>query len=164
MPVSRLLKTLVLCLALTGVALAAGRSPSQIDEIQKNIGDKVYCMCGCATALRHCPDLHCPVKAKMDQIIRTDLEQGKSESVVLQDLVDHYGEKVLAAPPPQGFNLTAWVLPGVGLLIGLFLAILIVRRWRRPVLQAVGPAGSAAPPVDDNVRSAVEEEMKKFMD
>jgi len=164
MPVNRLLKTLVLCLALAAVSLAAGRSPEQIDQVQKDISNKVYCMCGCATALAHCPDLHCPVKAKMDQIIRTDLEQGKSEPAVLQDLVDQYGEKVLAAPPPHGFNLTAWILPSVGLLIGLFLAIVIVRKWRRPALQTAGPAGSAAPPVDDSVRSAVEEEMKKFMD
>ncbi|MEJ2008501.1 MAG: cytochrome c-type biogenesis protein CcmH [Acidobacteriota bacterium] len=164
MPVSRLLKTLVLFLCLGTVAVAAGRSPAQIDQIQKDISNKVYCTCGCATTLARCPDPHCPVKAEMDKIIRTDLEQGKTEQAVLQDLVDHYGEKVLAAPPPKGFNLTAWILPSVGLLIGLFLAILVVRRWRRPALQAAGPASSATPPVDDNVRSAVEEEMKKFMD
>jgi len=164
MPISRLLKTLVLCLALGSLARAGGRSPAQIDQLQKEISNKVYCMCGCATTLKDCPDLHCQVKAQMDKIIRTDLEEGKSEHAVLQDLVDHYGEKVLAAPPPQGFNLTAWILPGLGLLIGLFLAITIVRRWRRPALQTAGPAGSATPPVDDSVRSAVEDEMKKFMD
>jgi cytochrome c-type biogenesis protein CcmH/NrfF len=69
---------------------------------------------------------------------------------------------VLAAPPAHGFNLTAWILPGVGLLIGLFLAIGIVRRWRRPAAQAAAPAG--APPVDENVLSAVEEEMKKYVE
>lgn len=162
MSVSRLLKILVLCLALANVAMAAGRSPEQINALEIDISSKVYCMCGCATALNRCPDLHCPVKAKMDGIIRTDLKEGKSEQAVLQDLVAIYGEKVLASPPPQGFNLTAWFLPGVGLLIGLFLAIIVVRRWRRPALQAAGPASTT--PIDDNVRSAVEEEMKKFVD
>ncbi len=158
MPVSRLLKILVLCLAMGSLAMADGRSPGQIDQLQKKISREVYCMCGCATALAHCPDLHCPVKAQMDKIIRTDLQEGKSEHAVLLDLVDHYGEKVLAAPPPQGFNLTAWILPGIGLLIGLFLAITIVRRWRRPALAAAAPASH----VDASVRAAVEEEMKKL--
>jgi len=161
MSLSRTLKILVLSFALVNVAMAAPTS-AQIDRIQNTISTKVYCMCGCATTLKDCPDLHCPVKAKMDQIIRTDLKQGKSEKATIQDLVDIYGEKVLAAPPASGFNLTAWILPGVGLLIGLFLAITIVRRWRRPAVQSATSA--AAPPMDDNVRAAVEEEMKKYVD
>lgn len=158
MSVSRLLKILVLGLALVNVAMAA-QSPAQIE---KDIGDKVYCLCGCVTTLNHCPMLHCAEKEEMHAIIKADLKKGLAEPAILQDLVNRFGEKVLAAPPARGFNLTAWVLPGIGLLIGLFLAIVIVRRWRRPAVQAAGP--STTPPVDDNVRSAVEEEMKKYID
>ena len=158
MSVSRLVKSLVLVLALVSVAMAA-QAPSQIE---KDIGDKVYCLCGCVTSLNTCPHPNCEVKDEMLRIIRADLKEGKAEPAILQDLVNKYGEKVLAAPPAHGFNLTAWILPGVGLLIGLFLAIGIVRRWRRPTAQAAAPAG--APPVDENVLSAVEEEMKKYVD
>ena len=99
----------------------------------------------------------------MKKIIRTDLREGKAEPAILQDLVNRYGEKVLAAPPARGFNLAAWILPGLGLLIGLFLAIAIVRRWRRPAVQAAN-SSTSAPPVDESVRSAVEEEMKHYVD
>ena len=58
MSVSRLVKILVLSLALVNVAMAA-QNPAQIE---KDIGDKVYCLCGCVTTLNHCPDLHCEVK------------------------------------------------------------------------------------------------------
>lgn len=159
MSASRLVKILIVSLALTNVAIAA-QTPAQIE---KDIGNKVYCLCGCVTTLNHCPMQFCEVKEKMHEIIRADLKQGKTEPEILQDLVNHYGEKVLAAPPAKGFNLTAWILPGIGLLIGLFLAITIVRRWRRPALQAAAP-GSASPPVDSDLRAAVEEEMKKFTD
>ncbi len=98
----------------------------------------------------------------MQKIIRADLSQGKTEPEILQDLVDRYGEKVLAAPPPHGFNLTAWILPSVGLLIGLFLAVTFVRRWLRPAVQAAALSGGAPP--DESVRAAVEEEMKKYVD
>jgi cytochrome c-type biogenesis protein CcmH len=158
MSASRLLKVLVLCLALVDVAMA-GQTPSGMEQ---DIGNKVYCLCGCVTTLNHCPMLRCAEKEEIRAIIRADLSEGKAEPAILQDLVDRYGEKVLAAPPAHGFNLTAWILPGVGLLIGLFLAISIVLRWRRPAVQAVAPAG--APPLDENVLSAVEEEMKKYVD
>jgi Cytochrome C biogenesis protein len=158
MSVSRLVKMLLLSFALVNVVMAA-QTPSQIE---KDIGDKVYCLCGCVTTLNHCPMLHCAEKEEMRGIIRADMEQGKTEPAILQDLVNRYGERVLAAPPARGFNLTAWILPGIGLLIGLFLAITIVRRWRKPALQMAAPAGG--PPIDDSVRTAVEEEMKKYVD
>jgi len=165
MSLSRALKVLGVCFAVaiaTSVVMAAPSS-AQIAQMEQDISSRVFCMCGCATELKDCPDLHCPVKAKMHQIIRTDLEEGKSEQATIQDLVALYGEKVLAAPPPRGFNLTAWVLPGVGLLVGLFLAITVVRRWRRPAVQTATPA-PAEPPANENLRVAVEEEMKKFID
>jgi cytochrome c-type biogenesis protein CcmH len=151
----KLLGALILSLAIAGIAMAAG-SPA---EIEHDIGDKVYCLCGCTTTLNRCPHENCPVKAEMQKIIRADLAEGKAEPAILQDLVARYGLKVLASPPAQGFNLTAWVLPGVGLLLGLLLAIAIVRRWRRPAAQPATPAGA----MDDKVRAAVEEEMKKFV-
>jgi cytochrome c-type biogenesis protein CcmH len=158
MSVSRFLKILLLCFALVNVAMAA-QAPGQVE---KDIGDKVYCLCGCVTTLNHCPMLHCAEKEEMRGIIRADVEQGKSEPAILQDLVNRFGEKVLAAPPASGFNLTAWFLPGIGLLIGLLLAMAIVRRMRRPAVQTA--AVSTAHPVDESVRSAVEEEMKKYID
>ncbi len=150
----KLLRALILSLVFINIATAAG-SPEQVE---KDIGNNVYCMCGCVTALNHCPHENCPVKSEMHKIIRTDLAQGKAEPAILQDLVARYGLKVLASPPTQGFNLTAWILPGVGLIIGLFAAITIVRRWRRPALAPATPTA----PMDDKVRAAVEEEMKKF--
>ncbi len=153
----KLVGLLILNLAVGSIAMAA-TSPAQIEQA---IGNKVYCMCGCATALNHCPHPNCDVKTEMHRIIRTDLAAGKTEPVILNDLVAKYGIKVLAAPPAAGFNLTAWILPGVGLIIGLLIALTLVRRWRRP---AVATATSATPaaPVNDQLRAAVEEEMKKF--
>ncbi len=157
MSASRLLKIVVLGLALASAAMAA-QTPAQIE---KDIGNKVICLCGCQTSLNDCPMPHCDEKAAERHLISMDLAEGKAEPVILQDLVNKYGERVLAAPPAHGFNLTAWFLPGVGLLIGLFLAITIVRRWHRPAVQA---AATPAVPLDGNLRSAVENEMKKYID
>ncbi len=76
---------------------------------------------------------------------------------ILQDFVQKYGVKVLAAPPPKGFNLTAWILPGVGLLFGLIIAVDVTRRWRKPV----AAEADAKAQIDPHLLAAVEDEMKK---
>jgi cytochrome c-type biogenesis protein CcmH/NrfF len=42
-----------------------------------------------------------------------------------------YGVQVLSTPPAHGFNLAVWILPSVGLLVGLGFVVVIVRRWKR---------------------------------
>jgi len=68
-----------------------------------------------------------------------------------------YGIQVLTAPPAKGFNLAVWILPGVGLLAGLAMVVVIVRRWRRkPTI--VAPTTTI--PVNAKTLAAVEAEIK----
>ena len=128
----------------------------------KDIGNRVYCMCGgCVGLLNHCPhpDAECSTKREMKSMIAAEIADGKSETVILQDLVNRYGVQVLAAPPAKGFNLTVWVLPGLGLMLGLVIVVAIVKRWRQPA-----PAADAVPePIDPEALAAMEEEMKKVV-
>ena len=45
------------------------------------------------------------------ELIRQKLAQGESKEQILRYFVDIGGEGILAAPPKQGFALTAWLLP-----------------------------------------------------
>jgi cytochrome c-type biogenesis protein CcmH len=146
---------------LAGLA-ALARSDDR-SQLAQDIGDHVYCMCGgCVGLLNHCPhpDAECSTKLEMKTMIAREVAEGKSETAILQDLVHRYGVQVLASPPAKGFNLTVWILPGVGLLAGLALVVFLVRRWRHPAPEAAAPA----PPVtiDPKVLAAMEEEMKKM--
>jgi cytochrome c-type biogenesis protein CcmH/NrfF len=145
---------------LMGAALVAvpQRAHAASKPTVKEIGDAVICQCGCNQTVNECNHLQCATRAEMYAMARKEIAEGKDETQILQDFVHRYGVKVLASPPAQGFNLTAWVLPGIGLLIGLTLVIGIVRRWRKP--PAVVPA--AAPPLDPEVMAAVEKEMNEF--
>ncbi|MGH9471025.1 MAG: cytochrome c-type biogenesis protein CcmH, partial [Terriglobia bacterium] len=87
------------------------------------------------------------------------ISKGQSDPAILQDLVDHYGVRVLAAPPAAGFDLTVWVLPGIGLIVGLAIVLVIVRRWRKK--PPSGPAPNAGPAPDAHIMAAVEEEMSR---
>lgn len=62
----------------------------------------------------------------MRQIIRKQLQEGKSKEEILAYFVSSYGESILASPPAKGVNWVLWILPGLaiifgGLGIGLFL-------------------------------------------
>jgi cytochrome c-type biogenesis protein CcmH len=54
----------------------------------------------------------------MRQIIRKQLEEGKSKEEVIAYFVNRYGETILASPPPKGVNWLLWVLPALAIVFG----------------------------------------------
>jgi cytochrome c-type biogenesis protein CcmH/NrfF len=125
----------------------------------ESVSERVMCLCGCVATLNHCPhpESECSMRAEMTKLIKAQIAGGKTEQAILQDFVERYEVKVLAAPPGKGFNLAAWVLPGLGLILGLACVMVIVRRWRQP---AAAPMSIPPAPADPKLLAAVEEEMR----
>jgi hypothetical protein len=128
----------------------------------KSIADGVTCQSGgCNFTVSTCNHEQCSSRDEMRAMAQKEIEAGKDETTILQDFVLRYGVKVLSTPPPGGLNSTVWVLPGLGLLVGLAAAILLVRRWRKM------PAGTSQRDsqdlsrIDPRVLAAVEEERRK---
>jgi cytochrome c-type biogenesis protein CcmH/NrfF len=153
MPSKWALIILVLGLSAASMTRADGSKKPTLESI----GDQVMCLCGCVATLNHCPHRDCATVAEIRPIIEKEIAEGKDETAILQDLAIRYGVQVLAAPPARGFSLTAWILPGVGLLAGLSFVVVIARRWRKPT-----PVAPCIPPepLDPKLLAAVEEEMK----
>lgn len=141
------------------LAVAAARADEARPTVA-SVSERVMCLCGCVATLNHCPhpETECSGRAEMTRLIKTQIAEGKTEPAILEDFVERYGVKVLAAPPGKGFNLAAWVLPGLGLILGLACVMVIVRRWRQP---AAAPASGPTAATDPKLLAAVEEEMKK---
>jgi hypothetical protein len=55
---------------------------------------------------------------------------------------------VLAVPDNEGFDLTAWIAPVVGVLAAIVLIGLAARRWRR---EGGGDGGSGTPPAAPDI-------------
>src|SRR5262245_19727988 len=70
------------------------------------------------------------------ELIRQKLAQGESKAQILRYFVEIGGEGILAAPPKQGFALTAWLLPLFVMLNGASLIVVLTRRWARKHPQA----------------------------
>ena len=103
---------------------------------------------------------------QMRVIIREKLVAGESRQEILDFFVARYGESVLAAPSKSGFNLVAWVMPGVGLVVGIAVLLLALRAMRRQ--REMEEVQVLRPPLiaDDELEpylSRVSEEMEQLL-
>jgi cytochrome c-type biogenesis protein CcmH/NrfF len=132
----RALVALVLLLGLT----AAAEPPPTLPDIE----DEVMCV-ECRTALNVSS---APVADQERAFIRARIAEGMSKEEIKAALVDEYGEDVLAEPPGEGFNVTAWVVPAALAAAALLGVILLTRRWRGSTTAAPAPAGRELDPED----------------
>lgn len=97
----------------------------------------------------------------MRQVIRKQLEEGKSKEEVIAYFVNRYGETILASPPPRGVNWILWLLPGLaiicgGLVIGIYL-------YKSQPGRSSGDSGKRADnrAADSDYVLKIDEELKK---
>jgi len=123
----------------------------------------VICTCGCPNmVLNTCM---CDHAESMRQEIRALIDEGNSEEEVIQVLVQRYGERVLAEPSKEGFNLTAYFTPFMALLFGGWLLVVLIKRWKRNSGVEIGdqPGGQELAS-DDPYRQKLREELDAFKD
>ena len=103
-----------------------------------DVEDEVMCtICGTLLAESDSP------QAEGERaLIRNLIAQCRTKDQIKDALVAQYGPNVLATPSGHGFDLTAWIVPG--LVIGLVLAGLGVGAYRL----SRRPRAAASPPLD----------------
>lgn len=127
---------------------------AQNDETVKAIERRLKCTCGCNLDIFTCrtTDFTCTTSPALHREVVALLAEGRTPDEVVADFVARYGEEVLMAPQPEGFNLAGYLVPGlVVLLAGSILAWVLVRRQSAaapvPAPVAASVAGLAVPPV-----------------
>jgi cytochrome c-type biogenesis protein CcmH len=118
-----------------------------------------------------CPTCHESLAAsnsliadRMRAFIRARIAAGDTKSEIKNELVDQFGESVLAAPPKEGFNLLAWLLPLVGLAAGAVVLAVLARRWSRARggEVPVDPSGNGRAALDPELERRVDEELARY--
>ncbi len=118
-----------LAVALTALALLAPAAAGAQQASLPDIEDEVMCpICGTTLELSDSPQAE-----RERELIRGFIDDGMTKEEIKDALVAEYGEDVLALPESEGFDLTAWVIPALGIgiaaiLIGLAIARLARRR------------------------------------
>lgn len=134
-------------LVLSGIALllipatwAAISSAAMPRTNLPDVEDEVMCTI-CGTLLEESDS---PQADSERELIRKLIADGETKNQIKDALVAQYGPNVLATPSGHGFDLAAWIVPG--LVIGLVLAGLAVgayRLSRRPRAAASAPLDAA---------------------
>jgi cytochrome c-type biogenesis protein CcmH len=139
------------CLLLIFIS-GAGDTATRYNQL----GHQLMCTCGCNQVLLECNHVGCTVSTQEEAELRQALDRGDSNQLILQNFVQKYGPTVLAAPPKSGFNLVAWIAPGVVFLFGTLGAALLIRKWKLHTVAM--PAEMAADPHTDAIRRRVRRE------
>jgi cytochrome c-type biogenesis protein CcmH len=141
-------------IALTAVAAWAAPSPGPVDEqVVHEVASQLRCVVCQSLSVADSPS---ETANQMRAIIRERLAAGESPEQVRAYFVTKYGDWILLSPPRSGFTLLVWVVPFVGLGIGLVLVAVAVRRWSR------APQAAAPSQIDPAVRERIRREMSQM--
>ncbi|BBP84220.1 cytochrome c maturation protein CcmH [Pseudomonas sp. No.21] len=136
----RLLATLALGLALTGVARAAIDTYEFKDEAERErfrvLTEELRCP-KCQN--QNIADSNAPIATDLRREIFRMLEEGKGDDEIVDYLVARYGDFVRYKPPVNGRTLLLWYGPA-GLLVGGLLVLGVIVLRRRRVENAPGDA------------------------
>ena len=97
----------------------------------------------------------------MRDIIRKQLDEGKSKEEILAYFVNSYGESILASPPPKGINWLLWLLPGVAIVFGGLGIILFLYKSQSNKNDDKHTSENTRPEVDNDYIKRIEEELEK---
>jgi cytochrome c-type biogenesis protein CcmH len=145
--VRRLAFALVLgLLALSPASAAAAAPQTTVNDVE----DEVMCpICGTLLELADSP------QARREKVFVAKLvASGKTKAEVKGALVAQYGPAVLAQPEASGFDLSAYLVPILALLVAIAALAFSVARWRRDGRRppAVGEKAAPAPHGSDAER------------
>lgn len=135
-------------------AVGEGRTRSTArdnDEFIKGVEHRLRCTCGCNLDIYTCrtTDFACSVSPRLHREALALQDEGKSAQEIVDAFVARYGEQILMAPKPEGFNLAGYLVPGALILLaGGLLTVRLLRRTRVPADRPLtGQADSSDAPL-----------------
>jgi cytochrome c-type biogenesis protein CcmH len=140
----------VLALGLLTLAPPAIAAPPRQTTVH-DIEDEVMCpICGTLLELADSP------QAKREKVYVAKLvAAGRTKTEIKDALVAQYGRSVLALPKASGFDLSAYLVPIIALVIAMIVLAFSLARWRRDggrpspdEIAAPGPQGEDAERLD----------------
>ncbi len=98
---------------------------ANVDEV----AEKLFCTCGCNMLLSVCEtQMTCEVAKGMKAEVKSMVDEGLTEDEILELMKKRYGSTVLAVPPKEGFTLSLWTYPVIGIVAGLLIIYAISKR------------------------------------
>lgn len=118
-------------------------SDEVIDALARDVSAELRCPVCQGLSIQDSP---VELAQQMRGVVREQLAEGRSPEEVKAYFVERYGEWVLMRPPARGFNLAVYVLPGLALVGGVLLVVVLTRRWAG---RGPGESTASGPPDDE---------------
>ena len=118
------------------------------------------CQCGCGLTVANCNMPTCAFAVPMRQEIDQMIAKGMTRAQIIAFYRKQYGEKILSAPTTEGFNLLAWTMPFIALMVGGGAMMLAVGRWHSSA-PANSKPGTQPPSFDPELRRRLEKELEE---
>jgi len=147
----------------------AGRPRGHVTDYQNDpeiivIERRLRCTCGCNLDIYVCrtTDFTCTFSPELHREVVGLHEQGMTAQEILDTFVAKYGETVLMAPAPEGFNWAGYLLPGTAIVLtGSVLSWTLMRRHR--VASATpAPAPSPVDVLSPDERARLADELQRL--
>jgi cytochrome c-type biogenesis protein CcmH len=138
------------------VAASSAQQPARhVNEQEAHeIGSQLRCVVCQNLSVADSPS---EMAGQMRGLVRERLAAGDSREQVMQYFVDRYGDWILLSPRREGFTLIVWLAPIVATVVGLLIAVFVIRRWT-----SRKPGGSTAPEaVEPHKRERIRREMER---
>lgn len=119
------MKGLLLSAALLTIFLSCGKPPTDPASRVERLGKQLRCPVCRGVPIADSPST---LAVQMMEILRQQVNEGKSDEEILKYFEERYGEWVLLEPKPEGMNLMIWILPALFLLGGTAFIVLRVRK------------------------------------
>ena len=142
----RLLALIAAASLLLPALLAPAAPAASSDATLPDIEDEVMCpICGTQLGIAESPQAE-----RERDFIRERIDEGLDKEQIKDALVAEYGSEVLATPDTSGFDLAAWVVPGLIVIVAGAALVVSLRRWRNRGDDAGPGSGSKTPPAAGN--------------
>jgi cytochrome c-type biogenesis protein CcmH/NrfF len=146
--------------ALSLLVAAAPADAAEPKTTLPDVADEVMCTV-CGVLLDEAPDS--PQAQHERDFIARLIDQGKTKDEIKDALVAEYGTTVLAEPGTSGFDLAAWLVPGIALLMAGAAVAIGLRRWRRATeaVAQIEPQGTVKP-LDPDERERLDSDLARY--
>jgi cytochrome c-type biogenesis protein CcmH len=147
----------LIALALGLLALASPASAATPKTTVNDVEDEVMCpICGTLLELADSP------QARRQKVYVAKLvAAGRSKAEIKDALVAQYGASVLALPEASGFDLTAYLVPVLALLVAIAVLAYSISRWRRDGDRG-SPGGAATSPPRGDDAERLEADLSRY--
>ena len=129
---------------------------SNLDQLMTS----VYCHCGCVReTIKHCV---CGVAQQIEVDFRNRLIGGETVEKIRTDYLARWGTQFSALMPAKGFNIVAYAMPAVIIVLIGVIVFLVLRSKRRAALAKSAVSTEPQESASTDQYEQIEEELERY--